>query len=164
MRIHTGNVLELSPARTGRSPKAERTLVDVHRAHADPVAIDTLAEHDPHSLACFLLAELLNTFGDLSWGIDVEKSLVPGTRIKGLVQVSPLTETGDSRGVDFFVELCAAIVLDTFFDSGNDENEEDRKSSGRCRGGSKDGKHCDTLGREWLIETHSRWNMTRARK
>lgn len=67
-----------------------------------------------------------------------------------MIHVAPLTESGDCGSVDLFVELCAAVVLDTIFDGGDDEDEEDRKGGGGCRGGSKDGKDCDVLDMEWV--------------
>ena len=148
MRIDAGNVLEVPPTGACRSAKAEGALAGVNGAHADPLSIDALAEHDPHAVACFFFAELLHTLGDFSWGVDVQKSLVPRTGIERLVDVAPLTKTGDGGGVDLFVELCAAVVLDAVFDGGDGEDEEDGDGSGLRRGSSKDGKDCGTSGGE----------------
>lgn len=53
----------------------------------------------------------------------------------------------DGGGVEFFVELCAAVILDAVFDAGDDEDEENGKGGRRGRGGSEDGKDCNALGR-----------------
>lgn len=66
----------------------------------------------------------------------------------------PLAETGDGGGVDFLVELCAAVVLDTVFDSGDDENKGERKGSGGRGGGSKYGKYCEGSGGE-CVDRHA---------
>lgn len=145
MRIDAGNVLELPATGACRSAKAEGALAGVCGTHAGSVAIDTLAEHDPHAVACFLFAELSDAFGDFSWGIYVQESLVPRTRVERLVHVAPLAEAGGCGGVDFFVELCAAVVLHAVFDGSDGEDEEDGNGSGLRRSGSKDGKDWGTL-------------------
>ena len=65
-----------------------------------------------------------------------------------MIHVAPLAETGDGGGVDFFVKLCAAVILDAVFDGGDDENEEERKGGCGGRGGAKDGKDCGASGGE----------------
>ena len=159
MRVYTGNILESSPSRARRSAETQRALVGVHRAHADPVAIAAFAEYDAHPFAgflCLLFAEFLDTFGHLFWVPDTEESLVPWARVERLIDVAPLTESRDGGGVDFFVELCAAVVFDTILDGSDDENEEEGKSCGRGRGGSKDGKDYNVLGSAgWWRQTRT---------
>lgn len=146
MGIDASNVLEVSSACAGGSSEAKCTLVWVYGAHADPVPLCALAQHDAHAFICFLFAELLDAFGDLSWSIYVQETLVPWPRIEGLVYIAPLAEMGDGRGVYLLVELCAAIVLDTVFNGGDNEDKEDGNGSGGSRGGAKDGKDCGVLG------------------
>ena len=148
MGIDAGNVLEVSATRTGGPAKAKGALVGVHRAYADPVSVGAFAEHDPRPFASLLFAELLDAFRDLSWGIDAQESLIPRTRVQRLIHVAPLAETVDGGGVDFLVELCAAVVLDAVFDGGDNQNKQKRKGNGGGRGGAKDGKDWEASGGE----------------
>lgn len=72
----------------------------------------------------------MDALRELSGSIDAQESLVPWTGIERLIEVAPLTETGDGRGVDFFVVLGAAVVLDAVLDGGDDEDEEDGNTGG----------------------------------